>query len=52
MHMFDRMLGSGRVPENCYVAAQDAMDGISYVGDCLYFKNPKTGKAYLQMMQA
>ena len=43
---FDRMLGSGRVPENCYVAAQDAMDGISYVGDCLYFKNPKIAGAH------
>lgn len=43
---FDRMLGSGRVPENCYVAAQDAMDGISYVGDCLYFKSPKIAGAH------
>lgn len=43
---FDRMLGSGRVPENCYVAAQDAMDGISYVDDCLYFKNPKIAGAH------
>lgn len=43
---FDRMLGSDRVPENCYVAAQDAMDGISYVGDCLYFKNPKIAGAH------
>lgn len=43
---FDRVLGSGRVPESCYQAAQDAMDGVSYVGDCLYFKNPKIAGAH------
>ncbi len=43
---FDRVLGSGRVPESCYEAAQDAMNGISFVGDCLYFKNPKIAGAH------
>lgn len=37
---FDRMLNSGRVPDSCYEAAQDAMNGISFVGNALYFKNP------------
>lgn len=37
---YDRMLNSGKVPESCYEAAQDAMGGISFVGGCLYFKNP------------
>lgn len=38
---YDRVLGSGRVPEACYQAARDAMSGVSYVGECLFFKNPK-----------
>ena len=37
---YDRMLNSGKVPQGCYDAAQAAMDGESYVGGCLYFKNP------------
>lgn len=43
---YDRMLGSGRVPQSCYDAAQAAMDGESYVGGCLYFKNPKIAGAH------
>lgn len=43
---YDRMLNSGRVPESCYEAAQDAMNGIYFVGDCLYFKNPKIAGAH------
>lgn len=43
---YDRMLNSGRIPQSCYDAAQEAMDGISYVGDCLYFKNPKIAGAH------
>lgn len=43
---YDRMLGSGRIPQSCYDAAQEAMDGISYVGGCLYFKNPKIAGAH------
>lgn len=43
---YDRMLNSGRVPQSCYDAAQAAMDGESYVGGCLYFKNPKIAGAH------
>lgn len=43
---YDRMLGSGRVPESCYDAARDAMSGISFVGGCLYFKNPSIAGAH------
>lgn len=43
---YDRMLGSGRIPQSCYDAAQEAMDGISYVGGCLYFKNPNIAGAH------
>lgn len=43
---YDRMLNSGKVPESCYEAARDAMSGISFVGDCLYFKNPKIAGAH------
>ena len=43
---YDRMLGSGRIPQSCYDAAQEAMDGISYVGGCLYFKNPDIAGAH------
>lgn len=43
---YDRMLNSGRVPQGCYDAAQAAMDGESYVGGCLYFKNPNIAGAH------
>lgn len=43
---YDRMLGSGRIPQSCYDAAQEAMDGISYAGGCLYFKNPNIAGAH------
>lgn len=43
---YDRMLNSGRIPQSCYDAAQEAIDGISYVGDCLFFKNPKLAGAH------
>lgn len=43
---YDRLLNSGRIPQSCYDAAQEAMDGISYVSDCLYFKNPKKAGAH------
>lgn len=43
---YDRLLNSGRIPQSCYDAAQEAMDGISYVGDCLYFKNPEIAGAH------
>lgn len=47
---FNRILNSGRVPESCYQAAQDAFDGISFVGDCLFFKNPKIAGAHAGIM--
>ena len=43
---FDRILTSGRIPESCYQAAEDAMNGISYVNVCLFFKNPHIAGAH------
>ena len=43
---FDRILTSGRIPESCYQAAEDAMNGISYVNACLFFKNPRIAGAH------
>ena len=43
---YDRLLGSGRIPESCYQAAMDAMSGISFVGECLFFKNPTLAGAH------
>ena len=43
---FDRILTSGRIPESCYQAAEDAMNGISYVNACLFFKNPHIAGAH------
>lgn len=43
---YDRVLGSGQVPASCYQAAQDAMSGVCYVGNCLYFKNPRIAGAH------
>lgn len=43
---YDRVLASGHIPESCYQAARDAMSGVSYVGECLFFKNPAIAGAH------
>lgn len=38
-----RILSSGRIPQSCYEAAQDALNGVSPVGNALFF-NTGSGK--------
>ncbi|MGN1146948.1 MAG: cell wall hydrolase [Lachnospiraceae bacterium] len=39
----DLVLASGRATESCYQAADEAMAGVTNVGNCLYFRTPIEG---------
>lgn len=43
---FDKILANSGWSESCYMAALDALSGVSYVGDAHYFKNPKIAGAH------
>ena len=40
-----RVLASGKAPASCYQAAQDALNGVSPVGNALFFNTGRPGSA-------
>ena len=46
---FDLALANGKATQSCYQAAQEAMNGSTNVGNCVYFRTPIEGLTGMQI---
>lgn len=46
---FELALANGKATQSCYQAAQEAMNGVTNVGNCVYFRTPIEGLTGMQI---